>query len=107
MKDYTALPTERLIDMFRDAARQYGMGRSQLAALDSLRDPLAPPLTNDLRERKPAFDQIWALTLILCNRRPVGEGEPLLEDSDPDIRATAAGFLGQLSPELADAAAKG
>ena len=107
MKDYAALPTERLIDMFRDAARQYGMGRSQLAALDNLRAPLAPPLTDRLMERKPAFDQIWALSLILYDRQSVGEVEQLLEDGDPDIRATAAGFLGQLSPELANAAAKG
>lgn len=107
MKDYAALTTEALIDMFRSAARQYGMGRSQLAALDNLRDPLASPLTNDLKGRKPAFDQIWALSLVLCDRRPISEIEQLLEDSDPDIRATAAGFLAQLSPELADAAAKG
>jgi hypothetical protein len=106
-EDYAALPTDRLLEMFVDAARRFRLGRSQLARLQYLRDPLAPKLDDDLEARKPAAAQLWATSIALRERQPVAEAERMMEDDDPDIRATAAAFLGGLSPEWADAAAKG
>jgi hypothetical protein len=107
-EDYAALPTERLLEMFVAAAKQMKIGSRQLAALESLRDPLAPSVEpTDVETLKPPAAQLWAVSLALVPRQPTVEVERMLKDADPDIRMTAAGFLGSLSPELADAATKG
>ncbi len=106
-EDYDALSTDRLLEMFVDAAKRFRLGRSQLARLQYLRDPHAPKLDTDIEARRPAAEQLWATSNALYPREPIAAVERMLEDDDPDIRATAAGYLGGLSPELADAASKG
>jgi len=106
-EDYDALSTDRLLEMFVDAAKRFRLGRSQLARLQYMRDPHAPKLDTDVEARKPAAEQLWATSNALYPRQPIAAVERMLEDDDPDIRATAAGYLGGLSPELADAASKG
>ncbi len=106
-EDYSALSTKRLLEMFVAAAKQHGIGARQLKPLSSLRDPLAPSVGPvDMEALKPTFAQLWAVSVALTPRRPTAEVERMLKDADPDIRMTAAAFLGSLSPEIADAAAK-
>ena len=107
-EDYTALSTQQLVEIFTTAAKRFGLGSRQLATLQNLRDPLVPGLPpTDFDPLKPTAAQLWATATALSEREATAEVERMLEDDDPDIRATAAGFLGGLSPELADAAAKG
>ncbi|MGD1015409.1 MAG: hypothetical protein ABR863_03065 [Roseiarcus sp.] len=111
-EDYAALPTDRLLELFADAAKRFGLGSSQVTSLRRLRDSLAPPAQSpkeqnpaeDLEEQKSAAAQLWATSAVLKARRPIAQVERMLEDDDPDIRATTAMFLGGLSPELAEAA---
>lgn len=105
-ENYELLSTDRLLEIFVDAAKQFGLGSGQLASLRRLRDPEAPKRVDNPEEQKSAAAQLWATSLVLNARRPIARVERLMEDDDPDIRATAAGFLGDLSPELAAAAAK-
>lgn len=106
--DYSALTTDRLLELFADAAKRFGWGSGQVASLRRMRDPSAPPLApkpaDSLEDQKSAAAELWATSAVLNARRPVAEVERMLEDDDPDIRATTAMFLGDLSPELAEAA---
>jgi hypothetical protein len=105
--DYSALTTDRLLEIFVDAAKEFRLGREQLARLQRLRDPLAPAPGDDLDDRKPAAAQLQQVSEVLYERLPIVDVERLMGDDDPDIRMTAAALLGDLSPEWADAAAKG
>lgn len=107
-EDYTALSTQQLVEMFTTAAKRFGLGSRQLATLQNLRDPLVPGLPpTDFDPPKPTAAELWATATALSERESTAEVERMLEDDDPDIRMTAAGFLGEMSPELADAAIKG
>ncbi|HYA73168.1 MAG TPA: hypothetical protein VEF36_08405, partial [Roseiarcus sp.] len=103
---YANLTTERLLELFVDAARRFGMGSSRVTSLRRLRDPQVPKPAENPEEQKSAAAQLWATSKALYARRPIAQVERLMEDDDPDARATAAAFLGGLSPELAAAAAK-
>jgi hypothetical protein len=115
-EDYVALPTDRLLELFADAAKRFGLGSGKLASLRRMRDPLAPKPAQNPNEQKPAQNpeeqksaaaQLWATSAVLNARRPIAQVERMMEDDDPDIRATTAAFLGDLSPELAAAATEG
>ena len=83
-ENYESLPTERLLEMFVAAAKQHGMGTRQMAALASLRDPLAPSVGPvDLEALKPTFAQLWAVSLALAPREPVVEVERMLGELEP------------------------
>lgn len=111
--DYSALTTDRLFELFVDDAKRFGLASSKLAVLRLLRDPQAQKPAQNPNEQKPAQNpkeqesaaaRLWATSAVLKARRPVAQAERLMEDDDPDIRATAAVFLADLSPELAAAA---
>jgi hypothetical protein len=106
--DYSALTTDRLLELFVGAAKRFGLGSGQLASLRWLRDPQAPkPAADtaaDTEEKKSAAARLWATSAVLKARRAIAQVERMLEDDDPDIRATTAMFMGGLSPELAAAA---
>lgn len=107
-EDYSALATDRLLELFADAAKRFGWGSGRVASLRSMRDPSAPPLApksaDKLEEQKSAAAELRATSAVLNVRRPIAEVERMLEEDDPDIRSTTAMFLGDLSPELAGAA---
>ena len=110
--------TDRLLELFADAAKRFGLGSGQLAARaanarparsEACPDPRNKSLPKSEeqklpREQKSAAARLWATSAILNARRPIAQVERMLEDDDPDIRATAAMFIGDLSPELAAAA---
>jgi hypothetical protein len=102
---YSALTTDRLLELFADAVKRFGLGSSLLAAHRRMRDPLAPKPADIPEEQKSAAGaRLWATSAVLNARRPIAQVERMLEDDDPDIRATAAMFFDDLSPELAAAA---
>ncbi len=103
-ENYEGLTTDRLLEIFVDAAKRFRLGSGQVASLRRMRDPQAPKPIDNPEEQKPAAAQLWATSAILNARRPIAEVERMLEDDDPDIRATTAMFFGDLCPELADAA---
>jgi hypothetical protein len=105
-EDIASVTTNRLVELFVDAAKRFGMGSGMLTSLRRIRDPRIPKPAENLEEQKAAAEQLWKTSTALCARHPIAQAERLLEDNDPDIRATAAAFLGDLSPELAAAAGK-
>jgi len=108
-EDYSNLATDRLLELFANAAKRFGFGSSLVASLRRMRDPLAPPLglkpAEILDAQKLAASAVLrATSAVLRVRRPIAQVERLMEDDDPDISATAATFFGDLSLELASAA---
>jgi hypothetical protein len=105
-ENYSGVATDRLVALFVDAAKRFGLGRRQLGILQRLRNPTLPEPAEDPVARKAAATELWALSVALVERRAIAEVERMLEDDNPDIRATTAAFMGSLSPDLADAAGK-
>ena len=105
------VPTDRLLELFADAARRFGLGSSGSRRCDGLRHPLIPSPPKSPRNKslphpegsnrpRPALGDAARSQSASADR----SGGADVGDDDPDIRATTAIFLGGLSPELAAAA---
>jgi HEAT repeat protein len=105
--DYSALSTERLLEMFATAAKRFGFATSHLETLRRLRADLPIGPIDDVAERKQGALQVRAIGEALRARGTIPEAKRLMVDDDPNVRAAAAIFFAYVSPELAHAAMQG
>ena len=90
--DFGATPTEELLRRFAETARRAGLGGSAGAR---------PPSKD---ERKRAFAEARAIAGALRVQATRADIEPLFDAADPDVSLCATLALGDLAPELAEAA---
>lgn len=103
-EEYATMPTERLLRLFAETAKQSGAGRVLQATGDSAPADLVVPTT---AETKLGFTENVAIAGALRFNATKSEIEPLFDSGDPDIRICAAMFFSDFAPELADAARHG
>lgn len=101
---YAAMSTERLLELFADAAKRGGLASQLLNTIDSVQAsaPSAKPMPMGVRLQAAA--ELRALGEALYARVPIAEARRLFEDDDPAVRVSAALYFSDLDPEMASAA---
>lgn len=102
--DYSSLSTNRLIELFKSAAKRMGAASRFADDLRQIRDPDGKIAPVDFEALRPVTEQLRGLSHELRARPDTSWVEPLLEDGDPNVCRSAAIAFGYLAPELADAA---
>jgi len=102
--EYAAMSTERLLELFAEAAKRGGLARQFLGTIDSVRASVLAEKREPPPERMRSAAEVRALGKALRARRPIAEARRLFEDDDPDVRMCAALHFPHLDPELASAA---
>ncbi|MGD0564207.1 MAG: hypothetical protein ABSA66_14100 [Roseiarcus sp.] len=103
-EEYATMPTERLLRLFAETARQSGAGRVFQYAGGSAPADLVVPTT---AETKAGFTENAAIAGALRVNATKREIEPLFDSDDPDVRLCAAMFFSDFAPDLAQAAQHG
>ncbi|MGD0639833.1 MAG: hypothetical protein ABSC22_03710 [Roseiarcus sp.] len=103
-EEYATMPTERLLRLFAETARQSGAGRVLQYAGGSAPADLVVPTT---AETKAGFTENAAIAGALRFKATNREIEPLFDSDDLDVRLCAAMFFSDFAPELAQAARHG
>jgi hypothetical protein len=99
------MSAERLLPFFVERAKRLGLGRGFRAACGG--PPLDRPIALGSPEGERIKAELRAISIALNARPTTPEGAALLRDDDPDVRMTAALFLWQIDPELAEATRDG
>jgi HEAT repeat protein len=102
--EYSAVSTERLLELFADAAKRAGFASELLKTIDSIKASVAPPEPMPTPGRVQAGAELVALAEVLEARGWPPEAKRLFEDDDAAVRVSAALYLGDIDEELADAA---
>jgi hypothetical protein len=101
---YAAMSTERLLELFADAAKRTALGSELLNTLDSAKAGVALPEPIPMPGRLQAAAELVALAEALYARGSPVEAKRLFEDDDAAVRVSAALYLGDIDPEMASAA---
>lgn len=103
-EEYATMPTERLLRLFSETARQSGAGRVfQYTGGSASADLVVPTAA----ETKLGFAENAAIAGALRLNATKREIEPLFDSGDPDVRMCTAMFFSDFAPDLADAARHG
>jgi hypothetical protein len=103
-EEYAAMSTERLLELFADAAKRAGFASEFLKTMDSIKASVARPERIPMPERVQATAELNALAEALEARGPPDEAKRLFEDDDAAVRVSAAMYLADMDPEMASAA---
>lgn len=103
--DYAEMTTERLLAHFVACAKELGLGRL-FRAVGGVA-PLDSPAVVGTPEGKRLAAELRAIAAALRARPMTPEVSALLRDEDPDIRMTAAMYLREIDPDLAEATWEG
>jgi HEAT repeat protein len=101
---YISMSTERLLELFTDAAKRTGFASELLNTLDSAKIGVAPPEPMPMPGRVQAAGELIALAEALHARGLPTEAKRLFEVDDPAVRVSAALYLSDVDPEMASAA---
>lgn len=101
--DYGAMRTERLIELFVEAAKRTGAGRKLFGLLDDIASSVPPEAAQKISPAPGSTAEIQALGAVLRARKPIPEIRRLFENDDRDVRTCAAGQFGSIDPEWAAA----
>jgi HEAT repeat protein len=105
--DYAAVSTERLLEMFAEAAKGTALGRSLLSISNAARFSVPLQAVGKTSERMQSAAVIRAVGAALRAREAISEVRRLFEDDDPDVRMCAASQFRDIEPERASAAISG
>lgn len=97
--DYAAMPAQQLLRLFAEAAAQMGLGR--ICRIGGARSGV-----RSKQEKQHAFADAQTIAGVLRSKATRREIAPLFEADDPDVGLCAALVLGDVAPQLADAATK-
>jgi hypothetical protein len=98
------MSTERLLELFVDAAKRTGFASEVLNALDSIKASVALPPPMPMPGRVQAALELRALADALEARGSPVEAKRLFEVDDAAVRVSAALYLSDIDPEMASAA---
>jgi HEAT repeat protein len=101
--DYGSMGTERLIELFIEAARRIGAGRQLFGLFDDIAAGIPPEQAPTAVERPEDVAELQAIGAALRPRKPIPEIRRLFESEDRDVRTCAAGQFDLVDPEWADA----
>jgi HEAT repeat protein len=102
--DYAAMSTERLLEMFAEAAKGTALGRSLLSISNTVRSSVPLEAVGKTSERMQSAAVIRAVGAALRAREAISEVRPFFEADDPDVRMCAASQFRDIEPERASAA---
>lgn len=101
--DYAAMSTERLLELFIEAAKGMGAGRVLFGLFDDIAASVPPEKAQQVLASPESKAVLQALGAALRARQPIVEIRRLFENDDRDVRACAAGQFGSIDPEWAGA----
>ncbi len=101
--DYTTMNTERLIELFVEAAKRTVAGRKLFGLLDDIASSVPPEAAQKISPAPGSAAEIQALGAALRARKPIPEIRRLFDNDDRDVRTCAAGQFGSIDPEWAAA----
>jgi HEAT repeat protein len=104
LEPYAAMTTERLVELFADAAKRTGLVSELLTTLDSAKAGVVPPAPMPMPDRVQAATELVAIAEALHARGSPAEAKRLFEVDDPAVRVSAALYLCDIDPETASAA---
>jgi hypothetical protein len=98
------MSTERLLDLYAEAAKRSGLARQFLGVIDNALASNSPEKRGLSPERLQGAADVRELGEALRARGPAPEVERLFEDDSPDVRMCATLHFPDVAPELASAA---
>jgi len=104
-EDFAEMSTEQLLPHFVECAKQLALGRLYRAV--GRVEPLDRPAVSGTPEGKQLAAELRAMAAAFRARPLTPEVSALLRDENPDIRMTAAMYLREIDPVLAEATWEG
>jgi HEAT repeat protein len=105
--EYAATSTERLLELFSDAAKRGVHPSEMLRAIDNLKAGKPQEKPKSIAERGPAAIEMRTVAKVLQSRLSTADARRLFEDDDPCVRVCAAVYFSHFDPEMASAGASG
>jgi len=105
-EDYAEMGTERLLQLFADAAKKLGLGRI-FACISGASPPDPGLVAMEKQQRRRLSEELLAIAVTLVARPPGPEAPSLFDDPDPDVRMAAATYASDLDEALAETTRKG